>query len=235
MTATEVEPIEPDEFETPLVDGDHPDVVTVTYHRSNAALELVEDLTRIVPPEEWGALSLRMLDKDVLLNEVWWGALQRRRFRALGRPAPKRHPSLATRVHAGHLLAAVVLGRSWVPPGSPTAPAEPLAPWDYREAQRVAWERSGGACQADGLHHQHCPGRPSTHDQERQFVTHHVYPREAAKRDKVPRNVVDNPANLIVVWNGFTGLGAGGCHGRIHRERTAARRLGLLARTLPGA
>lgn len=229
--------IDPNWFEHPLVDGDHPDVVAVTYNRDNAALELVEDLTRIVPPAEWGALSLRMLDRDLILNEEWWHGLQRRRFRSLGRPCPSQNPSLATRVTAGHMLAAAVLGANWRPPGSfeVTASLDPLAPWDYQEARRYAWERAGGQCQADGLHHRNCPGAAAGNPfVEAQFITHHVYTRADAKRDKVPRSVVDNPANLIVVWNGLTNLGAGGCHGRIHTERTAARRLGLLARRLPG-
>ena len=62
-----------------------------------------------------------------------------------------------------------------------------------------------------------------------QFIVHHVFPREQAKKARIPLERVDVPDNLIVVWNGHTGLGAGGCHGRIHRERTSARSLGLLA------
>lgn len=224
-----------------LKDGDHPDNIVVTYNRDNAALELVEDLTRMLPPAELGPLSVRMLNRDILADDEFWGALHRRRYRHLGRPCPTDLPSYCTRVSAGHQLAAVVLGMA-LAPAAPSPELQPsgthtaLDPWDIGKAGPHVWRRSDGTCEAHGLHHEGCPGRARTPDDEANFVVHHVYPKEDAKRDGVPLgqvSVVHHPANLLVVWNGHTRLGAGGCHGRIHRERTSARRLGLLARALP--
>jgi hypothetical protein len=90
----------------------------------------------------------------------------------------------------------------------------------YADARAVVWRRAGGRCEAEGLHHADCPGW--SQGREWQFVTHHVLPRSA--------NGPDEPANLLLVWNGLTGLGAGGCHGRIHAEARRAVDLGLLAR-----
>lgn len=223
-----------------LKDGDHPDNIVVTYGRCNAALELVEDLTRIFRPDELASLSLRMLNKDLLADDEWWFALHRRRYRHLGRPCPTDLPSYCTRVSAGHQLAAVVLGLGLAGDAGavelqPEGTAPFLEPWDYPLAQRAVWGRSLGVCEAEGLHHPNCPGEAGDDPRQQvQFVTHHIYPREAAKRDRVPVEIAHNPRNLVLVWNGYTGKGAGGCHGRIHRERTSARRLGLLARKLPG-
>lgn len=210
-------------------DGDHPDVIAVTYARSNAAAEIVEDLCRLIPREEWAGLAIAMLDRDQLADDVWWAALGRRRRRAAGRPSDGDLPSYATRVTAGHMLAvASAATRAGVRPIERVE----LDPWvdGYQAARRAAFLACGGVCQAEGLHHPACPGAVTGPGS---FVAHHVYPRELAKRERIPAEVVDHPTNLIVVWNGHTGLGAGGCHSRIHSRRTAARRLGLLSNVPP--
>ena len=53
-----------------------------------------------------------------------------------------------------------------------------------------------------------------------EFVPHHRCPRELGGSDAY--------TNLMTVWNGPTGLGAGGCHKEIHTDRRLARRLGHL-------
>lgn len=217
-----------------MQDGDHPDVIVVTYGRCNAALELVEDLCRLIHVSKWAELSLRMLDRDVLADDEWWMSLARRRSRANGRGDNPSLPSYATRVTAGHLLQAAVVGRGYGGgmPDGPLPPQPDGTEWVYDDARREAWVRSGGRCQADGLHHRLCPGHVDRADNPSTFITHHIYPRAQGRRDGVPQGIVDDPANLLVVWNGHTGLGAGGCHGRIHTERTAARKRGLLASKL---
>lgn len=210
-------------------DGDHPDTIAVTYARANAAAELVEDLCALIPRHEWAGLSVAMLDRDLLADDEWWNALQRRRRRTSGRPSDGPLPSYSTRVTAGHMLAVSAAALR-----SSARPVERLTvePWPdgYPAARRAAFIASGGACQAEGLHHPDCPGEVTGPGS---FVTHHVYPRELGKREQIPAGLVDHPANLIVVWNGHTGLGAGGCHARIHARRTAARRLGLLTNVPP--
>lgn len=84
---------------------------------------------------------------------------------------------------------------------------------------------SGHRCEANGLHHPDCPGVFDGYS-HRNFVLHHIWRRQ----DPVPHNVHrDDVAWLRIVWNGPTGMGAAGCHGRIHRNQPEARRLGLLA------
>ena len=79
-------------------------------------------------------------------------------------------------------------------------------------------------CEANGLHHKDCPGVIGYHNG--QFVLHHIWRRS----DPTPTNLNrDDVEWLRVVWNGPTGMGAAGCHGRIHRNQTRARELGLLA------
>lgn len=75
-------------------------------------------------------------------------------------------------------------------------------------------------CEANGMHHELCPGE-YTASSPGAFVVHHVQPRAKGGSDDIE--------NLRWVWNGFTGLGAGGCHGRIHQRRGQAHELGLLA------
>lgn len=216
-----------------FADGDHPDTIVVTYGRCNKALELVTDCLAVWPPTEWRQLAMRMLDRELLADDEWWFALERRRRTARGLAAnPSDLPSYSTRVTAGHLLMAAHQGHESATGSqadiAPVRPADQLETYDYQTARRIAYQRSGGVCEADGLHHRHCPRNDT--GAEDQFITHHVYPRARAKRDGLHGDpIVDHPANLLVVWNGHTRLGAGGCHGRIHREQAAAKRLGLLA------
>ena len=93
------------------------------------------------------------------------------------------------------------------------------------------WSIARFRCQAKGLHHRDCPGEihPATVNT---FSVHHRYPKERAKRDGFTGDI-DAQHNLLAVWNGTTGLGAGGCHGRIHSERRKAKDLGLLLDDFP--
>lgn len=220
-----------------MKDGDSPEVIVITYGRCDAAAEMVQDLMAVVPAAEWRTLARRMMDRDLLADDEWWGALQRRRRRIAGKPLkPSDLPSYSTRVTIGHLLMAADDGRAWTPPIDPIVDDYRHASgryrkWDYADARLVAWDRSGGFCEADGLHHRGCPG--DLKHAEDQTVTHHIYPREVAKREGLQNDpLLDHPGNLLVVWNGLTTKGAGGCHGRIHTERRVARDLGLLARSL---
>lgn len=212
-----------------MKDGDHPDSIVITYGRCNAAAELTEDLIRLYPPARWVEISVKMLDRDALADDERWAALQRRRQRALGRRL-EGIPSYSTRVTVGHMLA--IAAQAWLLATAPDAPhggdAGERSGWTINEARPIAWEAAQGRCQAAGLHHPLCPGA-ITDRNVTTFVVHHVFPREQAKKQKIPDGVVHRPSNLIVVWNGHTGLGAGGCHGRIHSQRTSARTLGLLA------
>lgn len=88
-----------------------------------------------------------------------------------------------------------------------------------------------GHCEAAGMHHPDCPG-VMTDVNYTQWAIHHRYPRAAAKRERVTEGV-DDPSNLMLVWNGPTGLGAGGCHGRIESYRRDAFQLGYLLKELP--
>lgn len=88
----------------------------------------------------------------------------------------------------------------------------------YDDARADRWRLCGGWCEADGLHHADCPGAlftPTDYSGPMTLVagavTHHVLPRAKGGRDHVD--------NLRWVWNGHTGLGQGGCHGRIHAEQ----------------
>ena len=79
----------------------------------------------------------------------------------------------------------------------------------YQEQRQIAFERSGGVCEAEGLHHPDCPGVAN--------ITHHVRPRPEGP---------DHADNLITLWNGHTSLGAGGCHQLVHSERGSSTRPG---------
>lgn len=220
-----------------MKDGDSPDVIVITYGRCNAALELVADLLAVVPPAEWQTLARRMLDRELLVDdENFWAPLQRRRRRNLGKPIdPADIPSGSTKLTAGHLLLAAWLGYQHQETDDPPVDdlyheSGRLRVYEYDEARRIAHQRSGGMCEADELHHRNCPRDDRANPE--QFVTHHIYPRERAKRDGLEGDpIVDHPANLLVVWNGY-GSGAGGCHWRIHTERRLATELGYLARDL---
>lgn len=78
---------------------------------------------------------------------------------------------------------------------------------------------AGFKCEAVKLHHADCPGT-ATALTIKQFCTHHVQPRE--------QDGSDDYDNLLFVWNGPTGLGADGCHGRIHKDRADAKTFGYL-------
>lgn len=221
-----------------MKDGDSPDTIVITYGRCNAALEMVQDLMQVIPVAEWQSLARQMLDRDLLSDDEWWAALQRRRRRIAGRPIkPSDLPSYATRMTAGHFLLAAWLGdqHTFDSMSDPIAcdyyhASGRIRKYEYAEAAAIAWARSGGYCEADGLHHKNCPG--DLIKVEHEAVTHHVYPREVAKREGLKGDpLIDHPGNLLVVWNGH-GSGAGGCHGRIHTERSLARDLGHLARSL---
>lgn len=219
-----------------MKDGDTEATIVITYGRCHAALELVADLLDVVPPAEWHQLARRMLNRDLLADDEYWGALQRRRRRKAGKPIdPADIPSASTKLTAGHLLLAAHLGRTHEIGDDPAVDelyheSGRFRAYSYDEARRIAYVRSGGLCEADGLHHRNCPSDDTAHPE--QFVTHHVYPRERAKRDGLDGDpLVDHPTNLLVVWNGY-GSGAGGCHRRIHTERRLATELGYLARDL---
>ena len=74
-----------------------------------------------------------------------------------------------------------------------------------------------GRCQADGLHAQGCPGT----DRSGSFVAHRIIPGR--------KGGTYEPSNLIWIFNGSTGLGAGGCHQNVHSNGRLARALGLLS------
>lgn len=220
-----------------MKNGDSADTIVVTYGRCHAALELVQDLMQVIPADEWGELARRMLDRDLLADDEWWGALHRRRRRTAGRPIDAHDiPSASTKLTAGHLLLAAHLGRTHETAPDPVVSATHhesgrIRVYEYGEARRIAYARSDGRCEADGLHHKNCPGDDAITPAE--FVTHHIYPRERARRDgMIDDPLLDHPANLLVVWNGLTRKGAGGCHGRIHSERRLATELGYLRRDL---
>ena len=88
---------------------------------------------------------------------------------------------------------------------------------DTSMLRRIAHDRAHGMCQADGLHHIDCVQHV---DKGGVFVAHHIWPTSMGG--------TDDPENLVWVWNGLTGLGAGGCHGQIHTLTGLARELGLL-------
>ena len=222
-----------------MKDGDSPATIVVTYGRCHAAMEMVDDLFAVVPVAEWRPLALRMLDRELLADDEFWAAVQRRRRRIAGRPIrPSDLPSYSTRLTAGHLLLAACHGRDFAHTDDPLADEHRhvsgrVRVYTYDEARRVAYRRSEGLCEADGLHHRNCPGSIDAATSPDTFRTHHLYPRERAKRDGLLDDpLLDHPGNLLVVWNGHTGQGAGGCHGRIHTERELAHELGYLQRSL---
>lgn len=226
---------------TRLSDGDHPDSIRITHNRSNAALELVADLITVIDVDEWPGLAQNMMDYDLLADDEWWYALARRRSRRNQRPVDgSRLPSYSTRMAAGFILRAVLLGHRMAleeidQAATPVAARGDVdaARWTgtVQEARAVAYRRSGGFCEAEGLHHANCPGSDAAAVD--QFVIHHRYPKELAKRNHITdHGLIDHPTNLLVVWNGYTRKGAGGCHGKIHRERRTAKDLGHLCATL---
>lgn len=221
------------------MNGDDPDVVVISYGRENAAVELVTDLLGIVPPAEWRTLALSALDRELLGDDEFWAALQRRRRRIAGRAIrPGDLPSLSTRVAVAHQLLVADMAYKVRPDAMEPADAVRTVSgrvrhYEYTDARRIAYRRSEGRCEAAGLHHRECPGTVDGARSPDTFITHHIYPRERAKQDGMLDDpLLDHPGNLLVVWNGHTGLGAGGCHRRIHTERALAHELGYLQRDL---
>lgn len=82
----------------------------------------------------------------------------------------------------------------------------------YDAAGREAIRRSGGRCEADGIHHLNCPGYGT--------VRHHIHEQS--------KGGTDESDNVLWVWGGDTVGGVGGCHGRIGSERQLAIELGYL-------
>ena len=79
------------------------------------------------------------------------------------------------------------------------------------------------------MHADGCPGGVSyRHNTRGQFVMHHTI-RRTKDRHSPHYADRDNVEHLRIVWNGSTGLGAGGCHAEIHANPDAARQHGLLA------
>ena len=129
----------------------------------------------------------------------------------------------------------------------------PEGGWTMAATAQRTYELAAGRCEAHGLHDPACP-REITITNNSEWSIHHVFTREQAKkqittmiseavragtldntkeakeafRSAVMSTKVDVPSNCIVVWNRYP-MGANGCHGRIHREQTSARALGLLA------
>ena len=215
--------------------GDDPITFHVGYQRATAAMEMVKHIMKSYPAGQWRQHSNNMLNKDLLLDDEWFDALIRLRDKTQRKT---KMPSLTTRAMAAHMLAAAAEGFELMFGGHDLVADEidrshrdenpPDDGWDMRSVSVRVWELSGYECEAHGHHDDRCPGKVTEQNQF-QFSVHHRYPREQAKRNKIPIERIDLPSNCILVWNGQTGLGAGGCHGRIHREQTKARSLGLLA------
>lgn len=92
----------------------------------------------------------------------------------------------------------------------PGRDVEARAAYDTAGLEVVA--RSGGRCEADGIHHPDCPGVGT--------VRHHIVEQRNGGGD--------GPDNLLWVWGGDTVGGIGGCHGRITNERGLAEQLGYV-------
>ena len=86
---------------------------------------------------------------------------------------------------------------------------------DMASLRRQVWARSGGRCEAEGLHHPDCPGVLPVND----WAAHHVWPRQHGGPDEL--------GNLIAVW---APNGIDACHHRIHSNPARATELGLLSR-----
>ncbi len=85
-----------------------------------------------------------------------------------------------------------------------------------RELRAQVFNRAGGRCQADGVHHPNCPGQLNP---AADWVPHHIQPRSKGGPDTLE--------NLMAVWCPM-GLGLNGCHGRSHSAE--GERLGYLRR-----
>ena len=101
-----------------------------------------------------------------------------------------------------------------------------LSVWLDRRADRLGIARH--RCEAVD-HHADCPGGIDTQGRTRgQFVLHHTIRRTKDKHSP-HYDDRDNVDYLRIVWNGTTGLGAGGCHQIIHNNPDNARQHGLIA------
>ena len=96
---------------------------------------------------------------------------------------------------------------------------------NYHEAKFVRLQANGYRCEADGLHHPDCPSGITNQNAD-QFAVHHMIRR--GDTDHPWYDYRDDIEFLRVVWNGPTGLGCAGCHGRIHSNQPEARTLDLL-------
>lgn len=232
-------------------DGDHPDNIIVTFNRGHAAAQLVLDLIRILPPERWQWAASRMLDRDMLADDEWWTRLVNHRDRTLNRAPSGKLPSYSTRMTAAHQMQVAASTRHIIEhrddpvladlgldvagsfrPGDQSWRDDdpPEGGWTMAAAAQRTYELGEGRCELpDGFGHS--PGCPVviTDETAWSFVVHHIYPREEARRNKIPFAVIDVPSNLMAAWNGFTRSPLGGCHHKIHHERTAARTWGVLA------
>lgn len=99
---------------------------------------------------------------------------------------------------------------------------------DSARAERVAY--AGWRCEAvPGLHHPDCPGGYDMQGRNaHQFVLHHTIRRTKDLHSPFYEQR-DDVQHLRLIWNGTTGLGAGGCHAQIHANPDLARQHGLLA------
>lgn len=226
-----------------LKDGDDPWNVEITYRRSAVGLEMAVDLLRMTAPTKWRQMSLKLLDRDVLLNDESWSALLRRRERFLGKAPTLNLPSYCTRVTVAHQIAAAASAFEILDGQDDISALDALEDdtrslrdddppdggWaSMREVSMRVWELSGNKCEAHEFHHELCPIDVTTENWD-QFKVHHIYPREQAKRYGIDKSLIDLPSNCILVWNRYPRAGAAGCHGKIHREQTGARAKGLLA------
>lgn len=83
---------------------------------------------------------------------------------------------------------------------------------------------TGYRCEADGIHHQDCPGK-ITDQVADQFKLHHMIRK--SDTDHPWHADRDDMEFLRLVWNGPTGMGCSGCHNRIHQDLPKARGLDL--------
>lgn len=95
----------------------------------------------------------------------------------------------------------------------------------YDEAWFTRASISRYQCEAEGLHHDDCP-RNIVNSNAKQFAVHHMIRK--GDTDHPWHDDRDDIEFTRLVWNGPTGLGCAGCHGKIHSNQTEARSLDLL-------